>query len=349
MSADASVSPGRHRPLRIGVIGAGYFARFQHEAWARLPDAELVAICDQDMSRARAAAGDGIATFSDIATMLGETDLDLVDIATPPQTHLDLVRAATGRGLPVICQKPLAPTYDEAIAVVETAENAGTLLVAHENFRFQPWFREAKRLIDEGWLGTLHSIAFRMRPGDGQGPRAYLDRQPYFQQMPRFLVHETAIHFIDTFRFLMGEVAAVTAQLRRINPAIQGEDAGYILFDFAAGTTGLFDGNRLNDHSADNTRRTMGEMWLEGENGVLRLDGMGRLWWKPHGETEGEHRYDWTDSGFAGDCVHALQKHVLAHLRDGAALENTGRAYLRNIAIEEAVYRSADEHRRISF
>ena len=54
-------------------------------------------------------------------------------------------------------------------------------LVVHENFRFQPWYREAKRLVDAGMLGALHAVAFRLRPGDGQGPRAYLDRQPYFQ------------------------------------------------------------------------------------------------------------------------------------------------------------------------
>ena len=140
-------------------------------------------------------------------------------------------------------------------------------LVVHENFRWQPWYREAKRLLDAGALGAPHSIAFRLRPGDGQGPRAYLDRQPYFQQMPRLLVYETAIHFIDTFRFLLGEVAAVTARLRRINPAIEGEDAGYIVFEFERGASGLFDGNRANDHVAADQRRTMGEMWLEGAAG----------------------------------------------------------------------------------
>ena len=69
--------------------------------------------------------------------------------------------------------------------------------------------------------------------GDGWGDNAYLDRQPYFQTMPRLLVVETAIHWIDTFRFLFGEVDAVYARLRRINPAIAGEDAGLICFDGA--------------------------------------------------------------------------------------------------------------------
>ncbi len=171
----------------------------------------------------------------------------------------------------------------------QTPSGAGIRLIVHENFRFQPWYREALRLLQAGALGTPHNVAFRLRPGDGQGPDAYLARQPYFQEMERFLVHETAIHLIDTFRFLLGEIDAVFAWLRRLNPAIAGEDAGYILFRFANGAAGLFDGNRLNEHVSDELRRTMGEMWLEGSAGVLRLDGAGRLWLKPHGGEERQH------------------------------------------------------------
>ena len=104
--------------------------------------------------------------------------------------------------------------------------------------------------------------------------------------MPVFLVRETAVHFIDTFRYLMGEVRAATARLRRLNPVIAGEDSGLLIFEFDDERKGLFDGNRLNDHVANNPRRTMGEMWLEGERGVVRLDGEARLWWKPHGGAE---------------------------------------------------------------
>jgi predicted dehydrogenase len=187
-----------------------------------------------------------------------------------------------------------------------------------------------------------------MRPGDGRGPDAYLSRQPYFQQMPRFMIHETAVHWIDTFRYLMGEPEAVFADLRRLNPAIAGEDAGYILFRFASGAAGLFDGNRLNDHVSDNTRRTMVEMWLEGSEGILRLDGSGRLWLKPHQGDERRHAYGFDDQGFGGDCVYRLQQHVIAHLQDGAPVENDAARYLRNVEIEEAVYRSAEEGRWIT-
>ncbi|HWA36914.1 MAG TPA: Gfo/Idh/MocA family oxidoreductase [Burkholderiales bacterium] len=330
--------------LRVAGVGAGYFSQFHLAGWRAIPEVELVGWCDQIPSRVQ-----GLPSFQSVKELLEGTQPDLVDIVTPPETHLALVREAAARGLPVICQKALAPTYAEAVELVDTAERAGIPLVVHENFRWQPWYREARRFIEQGRLGTPHSVAFRLRPGDGQGPSAYLERQPYFQKMERFLVHETAIHWIDTFRFLLGEVTAVSALLRRLNPAIAGEDAGYIVLEFAGGATGLFDGNRLNDHVAANPRRTMGEMWLEGEKGVLRLDGDARLWWKPHREPEAEHRYDrGPDDAFGGGCCEALQRHVVAHFLDGAPLENTGRDYLANLRVQEAVYRSAAEGRRIA-
>lgn len=337
---------------RVAVAGAGYFAQFHLEAWKRLEAeglVDLVALAEPDEARRRAAIErHAIARgFADAGAMLEEVAPDLLDVATPPATHLPLVRLAAARGIACICQKPLAPTYAEAVQLVEEAERAGILLAVHENFRWMPWYREMRRCVDAGLIGTPHSVSVRMRPGDGQGPQAYLDRQPYFQAMTRFLVHETAIHFIDAFRFLFGEMRSVTARLRRVNPAIAGEDAGYIVFEFASGATALVDGNRLNDHTATNTRLTMGEHWLEGSGGVLRLAGDGALFWKPHRQDERPHAYAWQDRGFAGDCVYAQQRHHVEALKSGTRPVNTGRDYLVNYAIEEAVYRSHEERRTV--
>ena len=335
--------------LRVAVIGAGYFSQFHVEAWSSMESVAEVYLCDSDYDRARA-LGDRFNVSevqTDAARMLAKVNADLLDIVTPPATHLELVRLGCRHGLPMVCQKALAPTFDEALRIVETAERADLPLIVHENFRFSPWYREAHRLLDHGMLGTPHCVAFRLRPGDGQGPNAYLARQPYFQTMPRFLVFETAIHFIDTFRYLLGEVEAVSARLRRINPAIAGEDAGYIIFEFAGGLTGLFDGNRANDHASDNPRRTMGKMWLEGSNGVLRLDGMARLWWKPHQGDEIEHVYDRGPDTFAGGAVGNLNAHVVRFLRGEGVAENRGRDYLQNIRIQDAVYRSHASGTRI--
>ena len=337
--------------IRVACTGAGYFSLFQYDAWQRLPDATLVGIYNRTLSKAEGVADrfGGFPAYDDVERMLDETKPDLVDIITPPETHLDMIKACARRGMAMICQKPFTTSLQTAREAVAIAEEAGVPLLIHENYRWQPWHREAKRLIDDGRLGTVHNATFRLRPGDGQGPRAYLDRQPYFQTMPRLLIHETAIHMIDTFRYLLGEISGVSARLRRLNPVIAGEDAGLILFDFATGAAGVFDGNRLIDHAARNRRLTLGEMWIEGERAVLRLDGDGGLHLRDHGSNdEDAWRFAWNDAGFAGDCVFAVQAHILAHFTRGEPVENTGRDYLRNIEIEEAVYRSNDEGRYLS-
>lgn len=337
--------------LRVATIGAGYFSAFHHDAWARLDEVELVAVCDQDAGKARAFAERFAvpAHFTDAAEMLDAVRPDLVDIATPPPTHLVLIKETMARRLPTICQKAFCRSLDEAREAVALAAAAETLLVVHENFRFQPWHQELKRQLDAGRIGELYQIGFRLRPGDGQGPEAYLDRQPYFQDMERFLVHETAIHFIDVFRFLLGEPKAVMARLVRLNPAIRGEDAGIILLELEGNRRALFDGNRLVDHIARNHRLTMGELLAEGAKGVIRLDGHGRLFHRAKGSNdENEIAFDWQDQGFAGDSVLALQRHVARHLLGQGPIVNTAAEYLKNLEIEAAVYRSSAEGRLVT-
>ncbi len=327
--------------LRVALVGAGYFAQFHLAAWREL-GVELVGVCDLDADRARA-LGERFGAhevFGDAARMLDALKPDLLDIAAPPNAHHVLVNIALQRRVPAICQKPFGADLAQATEMAKQADTLGVPLVVHENFRFTPWFQECRRLLDQGVLGTPHGIAFRLRPGDGQGTSAYLDRQPYFQQMPQLLIRETGVHFIDSFRFLLGEVTAVTARLRRLNPVIAGEDAGLVIFEFASGASGLFDGNRLNDHAAQNPRRTMGEMWIEGSAGVLRLDGDARLWFKPHQGAEAEHIYDRGDDGAFGGACRRLQAHVLQHLQSGTPLQNAATDYLHNLRVQAAVYHS---------
>jgi predicted dehydrogenase len=336
----------RAAPLRVAGLGAGYFSRFHYGSWARLAGVRLVACCDRDIGKACAT---GLPAHDDLARMLDETRPDILDIILPPQAHARAIRTALAAGVgTIICQKPFCGGLAEATEMTVLAEAAGAQLVVHENFRFQPWYRAIKEAFDADAIGTPLQASFRLRPGDGQGPRAYLDRQPYFRKMERFLVHETAIHWVDTFRYLLGDPTAVYADLRRINPAIAGEDAGYILFDHPGGVRALFDGNRHLDHAADNMRRTMGEAVFEGTRGTLTLAGDGSVRRRAVGAIAEESILPpdgW--SGFGGDCVHALQRHVVSGLRDGTPLENEARDYLRVIEIEEAIYRSAAEGRKV--
>ena len=114
-----------------------------------------------------------------------------------------------------------------------------------------------------------------------------------------------------------------------------------ILFDFKSGIRGLWDANRLADHAAKDTRMTMGEMLIEGSDAALRLDGAGKLFIRFKGGVESTHPYDWRDRGFAGDSVFACQRHLVQCILERRTSPISGREYLRNLAIEEAVYESS--------
>ena len=328
------------KALRVACVGAGYFSQFHLSSWARIKDVEVAGVADTRMAAAQAT---GYAAYGDTRAMLRAAKPDILDIILPPAAQAAAIDLALDAGVrTIICQKPFCTSLKEAEDIAACAAQAQAHLIVHENFRFMPWYRAIKAEIARGGIGDVHQAVFRLRPGDGQGPDAYLDRQPYFQQMPAFLVHETAVHWIDTFRFLFGEPLSVYADLRRLNPAIAGEDAGYILFEHEGGVRSVFDGNRHLDHASDNLRRTMGEALIEGTGGVLSLFGDGRVEKRVFGAATAEVLLPPdTWDGFGGDCVHAFQQHVIAGLRGEGAFENEADAYCTVIRIRDAVYRSA--------
>ena len=334
-------------PVRVACVGAGYFSRFHYDAWERIDGAHPVASVNRDIAKAQAT---GLAAYDNLEMALAEQNPDLLDIITPPPTHLETIRRAIASGVgAIICQKPFCTDLAEAEMAVSLAQEAGVALVVHENFRFQPWYRLIRSELEDGRIGDLQQFTFRLRTGDGQGDDAYLERQPYFQTMPRFLVHETAVHWIDVFRFIAGEPNTAYGDLRRMNPVIAGEDAGHIILGYDSGARAVFDGNRLLDHKAENHRLTLGEALIEGTDGTLTLDGDGSVRFRAFGSLDETVLLEATKyPGFAGDCVYALQKHVIDGLLGDMPIENSARDYLQNIRIVEAVYRSDQTGQRIA-
>ena len=332
--------------LRVAVVGAGYFARFHLDSWLRMDGVELVGVADRDPA---ALAQWDVPGFTGLEPMLESLRPDVLDIALPPAFHRDAIEAALGAGVrAIICQKPFCGGLEGAGAAVALARSAGVRLIVHENFRFQPWYRAAGEAIRAGRLGAVRQMTFRLRTGDGQGPRAYLDRQPYFREMPRFLIHETGVHYIDVFRALLGPVRRVYADLRRLNSDIAGEDAGHFLLEHDSGARSLFDGNRLLDHAAQNHRLTLGEALIEGDAGMLTLGGDGGLWFRAFGAVESECvLFPQAWPGFGGDCVHAFQCHARDAILSGEAAETEAADYLAVLRIEEALYAAAAEGRKL--
>jgi len=323
------------------LVGAGFFARFQAEAWQRIPAVKITAVADPVPGKARQFADEfGIPRVYESAEEMFDCERpDFVDIATRPEAHGELTKSAAQRGIHVICQKPMAPTWDDCINMVVTCEAAGVRLLIHEDWRWQPWYREARRLIEAGALGRVFQLSAQWRTGDGRGAEPY-QVQPYFRQMPRLLVYETLVHLLDTFRFLGGELDRVFCVNRRINPIIAGEDHSLILVTFQSGTAGLIDANRISGPVPAPV--AMNGLSIEGEAATLRLSPDGRLWLVEHGQSEREHSFPTSTEGYKGDSVRATQEHLLACLRSGQSSESDGRDYLKTVQAVLACYRSAE-------
>jgi predicted dehydrogenase len=322
--------------LRGGIIGCGFFARHHIEAWRRIPDVRIVAACDADIARA--------STFSDhvydrAEQMFAAEHLDFVDVVTRADSHAELVRLAIEHQVSVICQKPLAPDWETAVEIVRLAEARAVRLMVHENWRWQPWYRKAKDIIDAGEIGEPISYAFRSRRKDGRGENPY-SQQPYFRQLPRFLIYEALIHYLDTARFLFGEISSVYAEARRKNRNIVGEDCATILVNHHDDLVGCIDGHRYLDPVPDGP--AMGEAFLEGDRGYLLI--------LATGDVLSKGALVWQNdvvAGYRGDSVWSTQNHFISCLRSGAEFESDGHDYLKTSAAMEAAYRSSAERRRV--
>lgn len=315
--------------LRGGIIGCGFFGQIQLEAWGRMDGAEIVAACDFDLERAKSSAPSG---YTSAAEMLEKEQLDFVDIATRPDSHLPLARLAAEHRIDAICQKPMAPSWEDAVAMAEVAEAAGIRLMIHENWRWQPWFRRAKEIIAAGEIGEVVGYSFQIRQNDGAGDRPF-PNQPYFKEMPRLLIYEAMVHQIDTARFLFGDIESVFAKVRKINPVIAGEDQATAILTHKSGLQGLSDGSR---HAAPvPVGPAMGPTRIDGNRATIIIPATGDIFIDERKVVPAA-----PEVGYKGDSVKATQEHFIERLRSGEPFESDARAYLRTFAVIEAAYDS---------
>jgi predicted dehydrogenase len=255
------------------LIGCGHISERHVPAWQASPDADLVAVCDLDGARAEARAKQfGIERFyTDVDTMLDAERPDCVDIATHDVTHTYLVNLVVRRGLPVLCQKPLAPTMAEARAMVEVAKSAGVRFMVMEMWRHSPIIRDLKRYLDAGILGPVHALRCLPPPRQIRWTRPIDDRQPYLADLPKLMVYDTYIHHIDGIRYLLGDVETVYARMARVNPAIVGEDRLTLVLGHASGATSLIDASWTTPLERP-TKLIQGDFLIDGREGSLHLD-----------------------------------------------------------------------------
>ncbi len=330
------------RELRGITIGAGHFADIQLEAWQCVNGAKIVGLVSRTEYRAKILAEkfDIGYVSTDIEEAIDKLHPDFIDICTPPKFHLHYVQIAADHGLPVLCQKPIAPTQEESMKLVEVCTNCGVPLMINENWRWQPWYQETKKLLDENALGEIIHIDACMRPGDGWVESPYSD-QPYFKDMERFLLFETGIHYFETLQFLFGPIKKVYCQSRTINPVIKGEDYVVALLEFKSGLTGIYDANRA-AYTEKVRSESYGWVRIEGTDANLRIDFDGRIFVQKRIGREVEHDY-LRDTGWKGGAAVKAQQHFIDCLVENKPFVTEGTTYLQSQSVVFSCYQSAQE------
>src|SRR5438445_3615653 len=252
--------------LSGALIGCGFFAVNQMHAWRDIDGASIVAICDRDPERLRI-VGDqfGVARrYTDAPALFAGETPDFVDIATTVGSHRPLVEMAAANRVPVICQKPFAPTLADAKAMVKACADAGVPLMVHENFRWQSPIQAVRAALDSGEIGKpfFGRISFRSAYDVFSG-------QPYLATGKRFIIEDLGIHILDIARFLLGDVSILTARTARINPTIAGEDVATMLMDHKSGAISVVDCSYATRLAVEPFPETLIE--IDGSDGTIRL------------------------------------------------------------------------------
>lgn len=326
--------------LRIGLVGAGMVSSFHLPGWRALGDAvELVAIADPDLAKAQARADQFRIgqVFPSLQDMLSASRLDAVDIMTPPATHVVNCETASSAGVAILCQKPLAPNWVQAVALSQRLEPKVRLMV-HENWRFRPHYRLIHHWLNTGCIGNL--IRGEIDVGssgllpDNHGQLAALVRQPLLATLPRLMIAEVLVHHLDIAMWLAGDQVVTAAKLRHDVPNVAGESAARIELSNAEQRTMVVSGN-MADPKGQSILRD--QVQLIGDKGRIELTGTTLKLLTDEPVT---HEFDF-DSDYSYSYRAAIS-HFVHALKTDQEFETPPQWHLRVLKLAEDAYRLSE-------
>lgn len=279
------------KELRVGMIGYGFMGRTHSNAYKRLTDffpvqhkPVLKAVCARNAEKARAFADNwGYERIeTDWRALVEAPDIDLIDIGSPNNTHMEIALAAAANGKMVVCEKPLAMTVAEAEQMVAAVEKAGVPNMVWFNYRRVPSIALAKQIVDEGRIGR----AFHYRA-------TYLQDWTIAEDVPQGgpglwrldaevagsgVTGDLLAHSIDTAMWLNGPISRVVAKTEtfvkerthvetgKVQP-VTIDDACMFLAEFSNGSMGTFESTRY-----ARGRKNFNTFELNGAEGSLYFD-----------------------------------------------------------------------------
>jgi predicted dehydrogenase len=343
----------RRRDFRIGCVGAGFIMRDCHLVAYRDAGFNPIAIASRQHEKAQAAAAmRGVdRCHATIGHLLADRDVEVLDIAVPPDIQPTVIEQALKHSpnlLGILAQKPLAMSYREARRIVDACKKRGVALAVNQNMRYDQSIRALKDILTRGWLGepVLGTIEMRAIP----------HWAPWSEPLHSLSTFVMSIHHLDTFRYWFGTPDRVLASTRPDPRTTFPHSDGINLYILeyenscrASAWDDVWSGPAREGAEGDIYIR-----WrVEGTDGLAR----GTIGWpnypartpstldfstkqQPGCWIQPRWKEVWFPDAFAGTMAQ-----LLCAIEDGTEPEISGRDNLETIALCEAVYTGAREHR----
>jgi predicted dehydrogenase len=325
-------------PIRLALIGAGLFAQEAHvPAIQTLGDAfEIAAVHSRTRAKAEALAAQispAPAVVDDLAALLAQEDIDAVDLVLPIQTMPGVVKQALDAGKHVISEKPAAPdvaTGRDLLAFY--AKCPDQVWMVAENWRYESAFTHAADLIQAGEIGQPVTCHWVLHTDMGPSNKYYHTAWRRESAFPGGFILDGGVHHIAALRLILGEIAEVSAVVRLVREDLPPVDTLNAALVFESGIMGMYSIT----YAAESPWPPM--LHIVGDQGSLRVH---------PGEIEitapsGAVRTDRTDrQGIEGELAA-----FAAAIREGLPHRNTPAQGVQDVAVIEAMLRSAETGQR---
>jgi D-apiose dehydrogenase len=328
--------------LTFALFGAGFWSQYQLAGWYEVGGVECVAIYNRTAKKAEGLAKQFNVSkiYDDAEKLIASEKPDFIDVCTSVETHSQFVELAARHKIPVICQKPIATTLEEAQQMVKTCHDAGIPLLINENWRWQYPLRKFKEHLDSGRIGK----PFRARIHYANSFPVF-DNQPFLKDLEQFILTDIGSHILDVARFLFGDASSLYATTHRVHPDIKGEDVATTMMKMGDDMTVTCEMSYASRTEIERFPETY--VYVEGDKGFLEL---GPDFWIRETTAAGTRskrypppHYDWANPAY--DLIHSsivpCQADLLAHLEGKKIAETNGYDNLKTAKLYFGSYESA--------
>jgi UDP-N-acetyl-2-amino-2-deoxyglucuronate dehydrogenase len=342
--------PILNRRIRFALIGCGRISKNHLQALKQhADDAELVAVCDVDPDALdQAVNASGARPYTSFASVLAESDVDAVILATPSGLHPEQTIQAAEVGRHVITEKPMATRWLDAKRMVQACDSASVRLFVVKQNRRNATLQLLKRAVDEKRFGRIHMVTINVF---WSRPQSYYESARWrgTWEFDGGAFMNQASHYVDLLDWLIGPVDSLQAYTATLERNIQVEDTGVASIRWRTGALGS-----VNVTMLTYPRNFEGSITIIGEKGTVRIGGVAvneiQHWeFADSRESDSEVKAASYQTSSVYGFGHPLYyENVIKVLRGEAEPDTDGREGLRSLEILVAIYLSARDGRRVS-